>query len=303
MVQGDIHRMDELGFHRWLLRECPPVGNTLGIGDDAAVLRCGEDVVVCTDSVAEGTHFVAGTEPQLIGRKAVARNLSDMAAMGAEPLGVLVALVLPRGCDEELAREIMRGCQRELRNTDAAIIGGDTTTHGGGIVLNVTILGRPMRERVIRRDGARPGDVLVVTGAFGGSSRGRHLAIVPRLAEARELLRLGPPSAMIDVSDGLLLDLQRLAESSRCGFELDASLLPVHADALALPGDSLERAMSDGEDFELLCAMPPEAWSRVESSWSQYVRLTRIGRVTAAGESILRNGSPWMPRSSGHVHR
>ncbi len=295
--------MDELAFHRWLRSEWPDKPGMLGIGDDAAALCCGPVTVVCTDSVAEGTHFVSGTDPVLIGRKAVARNLSDLAAMGAEPLGALVALILPRACPDALPQKIMRGCRQELEKTGADIVGGDTTTHEGGIVVNVTLLGRPMGERVIRRDGARPGDVLAVTGALGGSGQGRHLAIAPRLAAARELVQLGPPSAMMDVSDGLLLDLQRLVDASHCGFELDAALIPVHADAVALPGDPLERALSDGEDFELIVALPAERWAHLEGAWSRTIPLTRIGSVTTTGQRILRAGAAWWPGSTGHVHR
>lgn len=295
--------MDELAFHRWLRKECPAKDGMLGIGDDAAALACGPITVVCTDSVAEGTHFIPGTAPQLIGRKAVARNISDLAAMGAEPLGALVALILPRDCPDTLPQEILLGCRLELEQSGAAVVGGDTTTHEGGIVVNVTLLGRPMGLDVVRRDGARPGDVLAVTGAFGGSGSGRHLAIAPRIEEARALVRCGPPAAMIDVSDGLLLDLQRLVEASHCGFELDAALIPVHADVRALVGDPLERALSDGEDFELLVAMSEEMWAHVETAWSTAIPLTRIGRVTAMGQRIVRDGVPWWPRSAGHVHR
>jgi len=294
--------MDELRFHRWLEGAWKLPEDWLGIGDDAAVIPLTGAALLCTDTVAQGTHFVAGTDPVAVGHKAAARNLSDLAAMGAEPVAALVSLVLPRDCALELPERIIQGCRAALDPWDCPVVGGDTTTHEGGLVVNVTLLGRAMGAEVIRRSGARVGDVLIVSGQLGGSLLRRHLTIQPRLNLARTLMSRAIPHAMIDVSDGLLLDLQRLVTASQCGFKLDASRIPIHTDTNELPGDALERAFSDGEDFELLFAMDPLLWSEFEQSGETPVPLTAIGVVTAQGQEIMRDGLPWWPRGSGYVH-
>ncbi|MSR74046.1 MAG: thiamine-phosphate kinase [Planctomycetes bacterium] len=296
--------MDERIFHAWLRHTEPANGAVVPLGDDAAVIDVpGERVVVCTDSVAEGTHFLAGTDPAVVGAKAAARNLSDLAAMGAKPLGMLVALVLPRGCADEVPQAITRGLREACATWNCPVLGGDTSTHDGGIIVNVTMLGVPMGERVVTRSGANAGDVLVVTGQLGGSQLGRHLRIVPRIHEALALLNIARPSAMIDISDGLLLDLERLADASACGYELNVNLVPVHADAVLGGGDIVLRACTEGEDFELLFALCPEAWTELQRAWSLPTALTQVGHITANARCVLRDGKPWKPMEQGHVHR
>lgn len=297
-------RMDERSFHAWLRRTEPPNAALVPLGDDAAVLPPQtKPLVWCCDTVAEGTHFVAGIDPVLIGHKAVARNLSDLAAMGAAPVGMLLALVLPRGCPDALPQQITQGARAAGALFSCPLFGGDTTTHDGGIVVNVSMLGRPMAEQALTRCGAVAGDVVVVTGSFGGSGLGRHLRITPRIDEIAALLELVRPSAMIDVSDGLLLDVTRLAEASGCGFELDADLVPVHDDALQAGGDAVLRACTEGEDFELLFTLPASAWAKLQAHWVHATPLTRVGVMTAGARRVVRGGAPWTVCEQGHVHR
>jgi thiamine-monophosphate kinase len=278
---------DEISFLRWL-RETDREGARfqVGLGDDACVLSVdGASIVVAADALAEGSHFEPDADPWLVGRKALAVNLSDLAAMGAEPLAALVTAAFPRGFDGARARRITEGMRALGAETDCPLVGGDTITHDGHLVLSVTILGRLLPGGPITRGGASAGDRIGITGAIGGSSHGRHLTFEPRLSESRRLLALGPPSAMIDVSDGLLLDLHRIADASDLGFRLDADRIPIHPDA-----SDDEAALGDGEDFELLFCAPPEVMTRILGGWDLPVPVTDIGVMTAPGSRTMLRG-------------
>lgn len=301
---GYHHAMNEREFHRWLQQSEPAAGALIPLGDDAAVIPWTDaQLVVCTDSVVEGVHFTQGADARAIGAKAAARNLSDLAAMGAWPRGMVAALVLPRACSDSLPQEIVQGLRAACAEFGCPLLGGDTTTHAGGIMVNVTMFGIPLAAQAIPRNGARPGDAIIVTGALGGSEAGRHLRIQPRLHEVRELLKLARPGAMIDVSDGLLLDLERMTTASGCGHEITAEWIPIHADARGLTGDPVERACCDGEDHELLFTLSEEVWRSVQAAWTHPTRLTRIGTMTQSGLRVMRGGADWHPSRGGYVHR
>lgn len=232
-------------------------GMRLGIGDDAAVVRVpGGDAVLCVDPVVEGVHFAAGTPPELVGRKVVNRNLSDLAAMGATPDWLLVSLVLPRGHPAASRQALLRGIRSAARAGGCTVVGGDVATTDGPLVVTVTAVGHP-GPRLLRRDAARAGDALFVSGPVGGSSLGHHLRFRPELAVGRWLARCPGVFAAMDVSDGLLLDLATLLQASGgLGAELDAAAIPVSAAARQLAGGDHERALqhalTDGEDHVLL---------------------------------------------------
>ncbi|HYC78587.1 MAG TPA: thiamine-phosphate kinase [Planctomycetota bacterium] len=279
------------------------------IGDDAAVFRApaGCEIVAACDAICEGTHFRPGTPPEAIGRKALAVNLSDFAAMGAEPRFALVAASLPRGFSAELADRITAGLRRTAAEFGCVLAGGDTATHDGPLGLATTVIGFVRAGAAVRRDGARPGDVVAVTGALGGSfgadGMGRHLTFTPRLAEARALVAAGPPSAMMDVSDGLTLDLARLCRRSGVGVRLDLDRTPIHPDA-GPPGPAARaRAASDGEDFELLFTAPPDVFRRLLAGWRSPTPITAIGEIVPAGMTVVEGGveRPMIPR--GYEHR
>ncbi len=275
------------------------------IGDDAAVMRprADLDLVVSADAIAEGAHFHPGTTPEDIGRKALAVNLSDFAAMGAMPRFAFATAALPRGFHHETAVRITEGMRAIGAGHGVALCGGDTITHEGGLVLSVTLVGYVEPGLAVQRKGARVGDVIVVTGALGGSLPfGRHLSFTPRLAEGRKLATEGPPSAMMDVSDGLLLDLSRLCTMSGVGARIDASAIPIHADARRSDGDPLDHALTDGEDFELLFTMSPERLARVERNWCGNAPLSRIGVVTARGLTLVRDGRELEVEARGFEH-
>jgi len=229
----------------------------LGIGDDLAVLKCPADdlLLVGVDQVLDGVHFDSSVHsPQQIGRKAVNRNLSDCAAMGCLPAAALVAVALPVGYSLEKARQLYLGMKEPAEAFDCAIVGGDTASWDGKLLIGVTILGRSAGVRPATRAGARVGDGIYVTGPLGGSILGRHLNFTPRVALGRVLAAIA--SAMIDISDGLSRDLLHICQNSGAGAVIEADRIPIHPDAIELSQrdgvSPLDHALGDGEDYELL---------------------------------------------------
>jgi len=281
----------------------------VGIGDDAAVARLpgGDRAVLTTDMVAEGTHFEPGTPPEAVGWKAVARSVSDLAAMAARPRCVLAAVCMKPGTDAEFARRLCRALWDASVKLSAPLVGGDISS-GPGLVVTVTALGLAGSSGPITRSGAQAGDAICVTGALGGSMRGRHLTFPPRVAEAVELAERCHVHAMIDISDGLSTDLLHIAQESKVGVALDAARIPVHEDARALAGGdaekALEHALNDGEDYELLfCLSKKDAEVAVQSGVLG-VPVTLIGEVGASPtyNIILPDGTRHALRSGGWEH-
>lgn len=287
----------ELELVRWLSENLPshPLLR-IGIGDDAAVLRwpVGGELVVTTDAITDEVDFLlAETDPRLIGHKALGVNLSDLAAMAAEPVAAVVSLVLPRkgarGLDaKELAIELYHGMLPLAERFGVAIAGGDTNSWDGPLAISVTAFGRVTDRGPLKRSGAKSGDVVLVTGTLGGSILGRHLQVEPRVREALLLNERYQLTAGMDVSDGLALDASRLAAASGCGIALRLDKIPISPDAERLAAcdrvSSLEHALGDGEDFELLLTAPPEAAERIVRDQPLDVPVTTIGEcVTQAG--------------------
>ncbi len=262
----------------------------LGPGDDAAVLSmAGSDqCVVTVDMLTDHVDFeLAQLDPRRVGRKSLAVNLSDLAAMAAQPLAAVVAVALPRPNSMELAVALVEGMLPLIEKYKVAFAGGDTNTWNGPLAVSITLLGRPTGRGPLCRRGARPGDRIVVTGAFGGSILGRHLDFEPRVDEALALHERYELHAGIDASDGLSLDLARLSEESRCGALIRADAVPVAddarrlADKLADGSTPLEHALADGEDFELILAVPPDEARRMLAERPIDVPLTEIGEFVA----------------------
>jgi thiamine-monophosphate kinase len=290
----------ELSFVDWLRSAVPaPEGVLLGIGDDAAVLAPFEGpTVVTSDLLIDGVHFLSATHsPERIGRKALAVNLSDLAAMGATPRAAVLSLALPKagtaGCDPaELARRLVHGMLPLSERFACPLVGGDTNVGPGPLVVSVTALGEAPACGVARRDAARVGDAVFVTGALGGSIGGKHLDFTPRVSAARTLVERYGVRAMMDVTDGLAIDAHRMATASGVGIAIDADAVPLDPAArrrAATSGRSaLEHALSDGEDFELLFTAPEGLAEQVRSAGSHDdgsglfdCAITLIGRVVA----------------------
>jgi len=269
-----------------------------GIGDDCAVVRTGRcdpyDLLLKSDPVIEGVHFGPDAKGAAIGHKALGRVLSDLAAMGGEPLWILVDLVSPPTASVAHMEAIYRGMARLARQYGAAIVGGDTS-RGQVLEIHVFAVGRVRRGASVLRSGARSGDVLYVTGALGGSRLGRHLRFEPRLVEGQWLRDSGVVTAMMDVSDGLATDLRRLVAVSGVGAVLEAGCIPVSGAARRMKDQrsALEHALADGEDFELLFSVQRRKAASFESAWRKAFRLpcTRIGEMTSRpGIVELRDG-------------
>jgi thiamine-monophosphate kinase len=295
----------ELAFHDWLRRHRATSPDLrIPLGDDAAVIRWSPryDLVVTTDAVAQGSHFLGTDPPRLIGRKALAVSLSDIAAMGAEPRFAFVTATLPHGFPARLPREISRGMSALAARHGVVVAGGDTNAHRGGIVLSTTVIGRARPGRAISRSGAKAGDLIAVTGALGGSfSGGRHFTFMPRVAEGLSLVKLGPPSAMMDVSDGLMLDLSRLIAMSGVGARVFADSVPVHPDA-GRGRKARDRALSEGEDFELLFTMPEARLRKVLRAWKLRTPITVVGQIVGRGFTIVRDGIESRAQPRGFQH-
>jgi thiamine-monophosphate kinase len=259
-------------------------GVTVGIGDDAAVLAGG--IVASTDILVDGVHFDSGRiSVRDIGHRAAAASLSDMAAMGAEPLCLLAAFGLPEGFRD--ARELAAG----MAEHGVPLSGGDLS-RSGQLLVSVTAIGRA--ERPVLRSGGRPGDLLVVTGTLGGQAAGGYTArVAPRLAEGRALAGAGA-GAMIDLSDGLATDAGHLARRSGVDIEIDLAALPLAAGvdgvARALGEDPHRLAATAGEDYELCFCAPPERRADIERA-AQVAWLGRAAEPRAAeGVARFRDG-------------
>lgn len=270
---------------------------TIPPGDDMAALRLGEhELLVAVDQIIEGVHFdrQSATLKQ-IGRKAVTRNLSDVAAMAGRPLAMLVSAVLPKGFSEEDAEVLMAAIRETAQAYDAPLIGGDTATNDGSLTLSVTVLALADGIEPVQRTGAKAGDAIYVTGQLGGSNhdydgRIHHLDFEPRITLARTLAADAStrPTAMIDLSDGLARDLPHLVS----GAEIQAHLLPVTPVARQFAARDGRpgwlHAIADGEDYELLFTANADA---VIPKQIDGIPITRIGVVNEHDHIILIDGN------------
>jgi len=302
MREGDLHALIAAANERL------PKGVLIPPGDDMAqVAVAGGSVLVACDQVIEGRHFVPNTPIDLIARKAIARNVSDVAAMAGRPLACLCAATLPSDLPESAVRALTAALQRHAEDFGCPLVGGDTSWHGEPghtLQLSITILALPHATgRVVRRDQAQDGDAVVVSGALGGSfgadGLGRHLRFEPRVRLARELVdhfgdRLG---AMIDVSDGLVADARHIAEASGVALTLTPEALdvpePLATTAAAYNVDPREWMLTGGDDHALLAAFPDK--KSVPKGW------TIIGRVEEGEPGTYVNGY-LVTRQGGHTH-
>ena len=290
----------ELGEERLLqqiLPQLPPGrGMIAGAGDDCAVVEFADAtklLLLKTDCVVAGVHFEAAVSPAAIGWKAMARPLSDFAAMAGLPQFALVTFIAPASTSVAWTKGVYRGLGKAARTFGVGIMGGEVSRTDGPVAISVSVSGVVEKERWVGRSGGKAGDELFVSGTLGGSIRGKHLRFTPRIHEARWLAQHFNLHAMMDLSDGLGADLPRLARASGLGFEVDEAALP------RARGCSIEQAISDGEDYELLFAITPEDARQLTAKWRRRfprLPLTRIGRLNQ--ESKIEN----QKFSPGYVH-
>ncbi len=296
----------------------------LGVGDDAALLRLppGADLVAAVDTLVSGRHFLQESDPRAIGHRALAVNLSDMAAMGATPAWATLALTLPRA-DAAWLEGFSQGLASLADAYGVALVGGDTTA--GPLTISLQILGHVTPGTALRRSGARAGDVLAVTGTLGDAGAGlallsARLSSSDRGAADRLIERLEYPvprvefgsrargiaTAAMDVSDGLAGDLPKLAAASGLAAEVDVGRLPLSAALQAVTSirQAREWACSAGDDYELLVAVPPARFSELrEVARESRLELTAIGELhTGSGVRWSLEGSPFSPLSQGYDH-
>jgi thiamine-monophosphate kinase len=301
----------EKEFIRWLRAHTSSHPNlVVGPGDDAAVLRAqvdSESVVTC-DLLADGVHFQLDRDSaQRIGHKALGVNLSDLAAMAAVPVAGFVTVALPRKHGLTFAQQLFEGMQPLADRYELAIAGGDTNTWDGPLVISATLIGRTTRHGPLLRSGARPGDQLVVSGCFGGSLLGHHLDFEPRVHEALLLAEAFRLHAGMDCSDGLALDSSRLAEESGCGVVIDVANVPISEAVHQLAGRTgrspLDHALGDGEDFELILALPANEAERLLAEQPLDIPLTRIGEfIDQQGLWCVQDGQRTAMRPQGYLH-
>jgi thiamine-monophosphate kinase len=292
----------------WIRRQTPVSNRVLlGPGDDTALLAWPDaaDCLVTTDMLLEGSCFLleqAGA--YRVGRKAMAVNLSDIAAMAGVPLAAVVSVGLPRQGGRALAEELYRGLREMADAFDTAIIGGDTNSWNGPLVINVTLLGEATKRGAVRRSGARPGDWIFLTGPVGGSILGKHLDFQPRVREALLLHERVELHAMTDVSDGLAADLGHLCDESGIGAVVQAEAIPLTPEARQIQDgrSALDHGLGDGEDFELLFTVSPQDGQRLLDQ-PPLPGLARIGSMIAEQGMWIESGEQRVPLArSGYVH-
>ena len=286
--------MNERELIRKLIAKLPKNQKTiLGPGDDCAVVVPpgeGEALLLKTDAIVESVHFTLEDRPELVGRKAIARCLSDVAAMGGIPESVLITVGFPVDGDEGFLERVYDGAIALATEFDVAIVGGEMTRNPGGLMLSVAMTGQVARDGAVKRSGAQVGDAIFVSGALGGSRSGHHLEFVPRLKEAQWLIENFEIRSMIDISDGLASDLGHIARESKVGALVDEVYLPISRAAKLRSRENesaktpLLAALTDGEDFELLFTSAPKNAVKLKDSWRENfpdVPISVIGRIEA----------------------
>ncbi|MEM8953590.1 MAG: thiamine-phosphate kinase [Verrucomicrobiota bacterium] len=266
----------------------------VGVGDDCAVVRGGRRgwyELLKTDCVVEGVHYLRETPPAKVGWKAMARCLSDMAAMGGLGRYALVTVVMPGEREVSYIRGVYRGLRGAADSFGVSIVGGETaSSHGDEAVISVAMEGEVEVRRCVMRSGGKAGDRIYVTGRLGGSLRGKHLRFVPRVHEARWLTSVVRVHAMMDLSDGLAADLPRMADASGVGYEVKLTKVP------RTRGCGMAEALGDGEDFELLFAISARSARKLEDEWKKCfpsLKLTCIGELREDEKDRTDLGAGW----------
>ena len=271
-----ISDLGEFGFIELIKKNMAIFGSVIkGIGDDAAVVSSvkNKEILLTTDMLLEGVHFTLKMPASGIGHKAMAVNISDIAAMGGLPRYALVSLGVPQNFSWKILSAIYQGMNNTALKFGVSIVGGDTIK-SDKLIINVAMVGVADKNKIVLRSGAKPKDKIFVTGLLGNSLKsGRHLTFTPRMKESQYLIKNFKPTSMIDISDGIIGDLGHIIKESHAGAILYENAIPRHK------GATLKNALYDGEDFELLFTLPARESQKLKAVKTPF-HFYEIGEIT-----------------------
>lgn len=304
--------MDEFSFIKWI-RSGQKKDRSVGIdiGDDCASIKVSGNklCLVTTDMLVEDTHFkLKNNKPGEIGRKSIACSISDIAAMGCNAKYAVVSICFRSDTQTKFAKELFRGMKTEADEYNIKIIGGDIVSSKKLLVINVAMYGENDGLRPVTRSNAKIGDTIMVTGTLGGSILKKHIAFKPRLKEGLILNKKFKINSMIDISDGLLADLNHILDESKVGAVLYEDKIPISSDAKKLARKTdlspLHHALNDGEDYELLFTLPDKESEKLLLSRCFPIRVSKIGSIKKTGGIVMQdsNGKLRKIRSMGYEH-